>query len=267
MDATGPHVPGLAYEADKALLRVEGLRKTFPVGGGGLIGRRHDELLAVDGVSFDIARGETFGLVGESGCGKTTIARCLLRLIEPTSGSITFDGIDLLGLDPHALRRFRRRIQIVFQDTAGSLGSRMSVRSIVEEPLVIHGIGTGPERRARVDEMLNLVGIRPETASRKPHQFSGGQRQRIGAVRALILKPELVVLDEPISALDVSVRAQILNLLRDMQERFALTYLFIVHDLTVAEYFCDRLAVLYLGRIMELADSASLFREPCIRTR
>ena len=205
MDATGPHVPGLAYEADKALLRVEGLRKTFPVGGGGLIGRRHDELLAVDGVSFDIARGETFGLVGESGCGKTTIARCLLRLIEPTSGSITFDGIDLLGLDPHALRRFRRRIQIVFQDTAGSLGSRMSVRSIVEEPLVIHGIGTGPERRARVDEMLNLVGIRPETASRKPHQFSGGQRQRIGAVRALILKPELVVLDEPISALDVSV--------------------------------------------------------------
>ena len=186
----------------------------------------------------------------------------MLRLIEPTSGSITFDGIDLLGLDPHALRRFRRRIQIVFQDTAGSLGSRMSVRSIVEEPLVIHGIGTGPERRARVDEMLNLVGIRPETASRKPHQFSGGQRQRIGAVRALILKPELVVLDEPISALDVSVRAQILNLLRDMQERFALTYLFIVHDLTVAEYFCDRLAVLYLGRIMELADSASLFREP-----
>jgi oligopeptide/dipeptide ABC transporter ATP-binding protein len=262
MDGPGPRVPGLAYQPDKAILRVEELRKTFPVGGGGLMWRRYDQVLAVDGVSFDIARGETFGLVGESGCGKSTIARCLLRLIEPTSGSITFDGIDLLGLDPHALRRLRRRIQIVFQDTAGSLGSRMSVRSIVEEPLVIHGIGTAPERRARVDEMLNLVGIRPETASRKPHQFSGGQRQRIGVVRALILRPELVVLDEPISALDVSVRAQILNLLRDMQERFALTYLFIVHDLTVAEYFCDRLAVLYLGRIMELADSARLFRGP-----
>ena len=253
--------PHVAKAADRLMLRVEDLRKTFSLGSS-IISGGTEELRAVDGISFDIARGETFGLVGESGCGKSTAARCVLRLIEPTAGRITFDDVDLLALDGQALRRMRRRMQIVFQDTAGSLDSRMSVRAIVEEPLVIHGGGTRVERYERVDEMLNLVGIQPTLAARRPRQFSGGQRQRIGLARALILNPEFVVLDEPISALDVSVQAQILNLLRDLQQRFALTYLFIVHDLTVAEYFCDRLAVLYLGRVMEVADRLTLFREP-----
>jgi oligopeptide/dipeptide ABC transporter ATP-binding protein len=243
------------------LLRVEALRKTFSVGGA-VMARARTELRAVDGLSFEIARGETFGLVGESGCGKSTVARCVLRLIEATSGHVTFDGIELLGLDARTMRRFRRRMQMVFQDTAGSLDSRMSVRAIVEEPLIIHRVGNAAARRVSVDEMLNLVGIHPDLASRKPHQFSGGQRQRIGLARALILRPELVVLDEPISALDVSVQAQVLNLLRDLQESLQLTYLFIVHDLTVAEYFCDRLGVLYLGRLMEIADRMTIFRKP-----
>ena len=245
----------------RPLLRVEGLRKTFTIGGG-ITGRGRLELQAVDGLTFEIARGETFGLVGESGCGKSTAARCVLRLIDATSGRVTFGGVDLIGLDARAMRRLRRRMQMVFQDTAGSLDSRMSVRAIVEEPLIIHRIGNAAARRESVDEMLNLVGIQPDLAARKPHQFSGGQRQRIGVARALILRPELVVLDEPVSALDVSVQAQVLNLLRDLQESLRLTYLFIVHDLTVAEYFCDRLAVLYLGRIMEIADRLTIFRQP-----
>ena len=258
----GPQPPGLAYAADEALLRVEALRRVFAVGGTGILSGRTGSLLAVDGVSFDVARGETFGLVGESGCGKSTVARCILRLLEPDAGSVTFDGIDVLALDASALRRLRRRMQIVFQDTSGALEPRMSVREIVAEPLVIHRTGTASERRARVDDILGLVGIQPALAARKPHEFSGGQRQRIGLARALILSPDLVVLDEPISALDVSIQAQILNLLRDLQEKFTLTFLFIVHDLTIAEIFCDRLAVLYLGRVVELGDRATLFRNP-----
>lgn len=264
MSVTSPDVnPAYrqGHNPKEGLLHVEGLRKTFLIGGGPAW-RKRDELYAVNGISFDIERGQTFGLVGESGCGKSTVARCVMRLVEPTSGRIIFDGTDLLELDSRALRRMRRRMQMVFQDTSGSLDSRMSVRSILEEPLVIHGIGSRTERRERVGEMLELVGLRSEIASRMPHELSGGQRQRIGVARALNPGPEFVVLDEPVSALDVSVQAQILNLLRDLQERLNLTYLFIVHDLTVAQSFCDRIAVLYLGQIMEVADRSTLFQEP-----
>ena len=255
-------VPGVAFAADEALLRVEDLRRAFTVGGGGVLSGPTRSLVAVDGVTFDVARGETFGLVGESGCGKTTAARCVLRLLEPDAGGVAFDGDDVLALDARALRRLRRRMQIVFQDTSGALEPSMKVADIVAEPLVIHRIGTTSERRSRVDDMLGLVGIQPELSARRPHELSGGQRQRIGLARALVLNPDLVVLDEPVSALDVSIQAQILNLLRDLQEKLALTYLFIVHDLAVAEYFCDRLAVLYLGRVVELGDRATLFRSP-----
>ena len=260
--AAGPPAPGLAFAADEALLRVEDLRRAFTVGGEGILPGRARSLVAVDGVTFDVVRGETFGLVGESGCGKSTAARCLLRLLEPDAGRVVFDGIDVLALDARALRRLRRRMQIVFQDTSGALEPRMTVADIVAEPLVIHRIGTASGRRSRVDDMLGLVGIQPGLSARRPHELSGGQRQRIGLARALVLNPDLVVLDEPISALDVSIQAQILNLLRDLQEKLALTYLFIVHDLAVAEYFCDRLAVLYLGRVVELGDRATLFRAP-----
>jgi oligopeptide/dipeptide ABC transporter ATP-binding protein len=219
-------------------------------------------LRAVDGLSFEVARGETFGLVGESGCGKSTAARCIVRLVAPSSGAVTFDGVDVLALDAESLRRLRRRLQIVFQDASGALDSRMTVRRLLEEPLVIHGLHGARERRRRVAAMLELVGIRSEHSGRKPHQFSGGQRQRVGLARALILEPELIILDEPVSALDVSVQAQILNLLRDLQRRLGLTYIFIVHDLTVAELFCDRIGVLYLGRVMEMAHADALFRNP-----
>jgi oligopeptide/dipeptide ABC transporter ATP-binding protein len=247
-------------KGDSPLLRVEALEKRFVIGRGPwsppLVIR------AVDGVSFEVARGETFGLVGESGCGKSTLARCLLRLIEPTAGRVVFDGIDLGGLRPRQLRALRRRMQMVFQDPFASLDPRMSVAKIVEEPLFVHGIGSPRERRAQADATLELVGIETAYRDRRPHEFSGGQRQRIAIARALVLRPELVVLDEPISALDVSIQAQVLNLLRDLQERLRLTYVFIVHDLAIAEYFCDRLAVLYLGAVMEVASREELFRRP-----
>jgi oligopeptide/dipeptide ABC transporter ATP-binding protein len=252
--------PGLREDADAALLWVDRLEKVFRLRGAK--GGRSDELRAVDGVSFDVRKGETFGLVGESGCGKSTLARCLLRLIQPSGGRVVFDGVDLGALGAPELRQMRRRMQIVFQDPYASLDPRMSVRSIVEEGLVIHGIGDRSERTTRAAEMLELVGITPDQLRRKPHEFSGGQRQRIGVARALVLHPELVVLDEPISALDVSIQAQVLNLLRDLQVRLQLTYVFIIHDLSVAEYFCDRLAVLYLGAVAELGDRESLFRRP-----
>jgi oligopeptide/dipeptide ABC transporter ATP-binding protein len=216
----------------------------------------------VDDVSFDVQRGETFGLVGESGCGKSTIARCILRLVEADAGRIVFDGIDVRSLGREELRRLRRRMQIVFQDPYASLNPRMTVEDIVEELLVIHDMGDKATRKTRVLEMLDVVGLTSQQARRKPHEFSGGQRQRIALARALVVNPELVILDEPVSALDVSIQAQVLNLLRELQHELGLTYVFIVHDLAVAEYFCDRLAVLYLGAVMELTDRHRLFREP-----
>jgi oligopeptide/dipeptide ABC transporter ATP-binding protein len=232
------------------LLVVEGLVKEF------------DGLRAVDGVSFTVRRGETFGIVGESGCGKSTLTRAILRLVEPTAGRVVFDGVDVRGLGPAELRRLRSRIQIVFQDPLGSLDPRMTARAIVEEPLEIHGVGDRAARARRAAEMLDLVGIPSGQHLRRPHAFSGGQRQRIGVARALVLEPELVFLDEPISALDVSIQAQVLNLLRRLQQELSLTYVFIVHDLAVAEYFCDRVAVLYRGAVMETGGSEALFREP-----
>ncbi len=224
--------------------------------------RRTRQVKVIDDISLTVERGETFGLVGESGCGKSTLARCLLRLLDVEDGRVSFDGVDLASLDREALRAVRRRIQFVFQDPYSSLDPRMTAREIVSEPLEIHGLAIAEERDRRALEMIGAVGLTPEQADRRPHAFSGGQRQRIGIARAFVLRPELVILDEPISALDVSVQAQILNLLRELQTELGLTYVFITHDLGVAEYFCDRVAVLYLGQVMELADSATLFRRP-----
>lgn len=251
---------GLRRGPTGSLLWVERLGKSFAVSGG--FGRRSEPLVAVRDVSFDLARGETFGLVGESGCGKTTVARTVLRLLEPTAGRIFLGETDLLALNRSELRMARRRMQIVFQDPLASLDPRMSAAAIVEEPLQIHRVASWRERHTRAGELLELVGIPPAQHARKPHEFSGGQRQRIAIARALALNPELLVLDEPVSALDVSIQAQVLNLLRGLQQELGLTYLFIVHDLAVAEYFCDRIAVLYLGSVMELADRESLFRDP-----
>jgi oligopeptide/dipeptide ABC transporter ATP-binding protein len=243
-----------------ALLRVEGLRKVFQ--SGGVLRKGANGSVAVDDVSFTVARGETFGIVGESGCGKSTIARCIVRVTEATGGRIVFDGLDVRRLGKRELQRMRRRMQIVFQDSTGALNPRMSARALVEEPLVIHGVGDRQERRRRAMEILELVGISDAQSERKPHQFSGGQRQRLGIARALVLEPELLILDEPISAVDVSVQAQVLNLLRELQRSLNLTYVFIVHDLTIAEYFCDHVAVLYLGRVMEMGPSSVLFKRP-----
>ncbi len=217
---------------------------------------------AVDDVSFSVAEGETFGLVGESGSGKTTTGRCLLRLIEPTSGAVTFKGQDVLALGPGDLRRARRDMQIVFQDPYSSLNPRMRVGAIVEEPLIVHRLGTRRERRERVAELFRLVGLDPSHLERYPREFSGGQRQRIGLARALALNPSFVIADEPVSALDVSIQAQVVNLLLDLQARLGLTYLFIAHDLRLVRHICSRVAVMYLGRIVELAPTAALFDSP-----
>jgi ABC-type oligopeptide transport system ATPase subunit len=217
---------------------------------------------AVDDVSFFIERGETFGLVGESGSGKTTTGRCILRLIEPTSGEVLFDGKDVLGLSRGDLRRARRDMQIVFQDPYSSLNPRMRVEDIVEEPLIIHKLGSRAERRDRVKQLFALVGLNPDHLRRYPHEFSGGQRQRIGLARALALNPSLIIADEPVSALDVSVQAQVVNLLMELQERLKLTYLFIAHDLRLVEHICGRIAVMYLGKIVEMGDAAKLFASP-----
>jgi oligopeptide/dipeptide ABC transporter ATP-binding protein len=254
-----PLEPVAAAPATDALLRVEGLTKVFSRPG---LFSSTSGPPAVDHVSFSVARGETFGLVGESGCGKSTIARCVVRVVEPTAGQVTFDGIDVLQLKKRELQRLRRRMQIAFQDSGGSLNPRMTVRSLVEEPLIIHGFGDKAERRRRVTEILDLVGISGQQTNRKPYALSGGQNQRLGLARSLVLHPDLLLLDEPISAVDVSVQAQVLNLLRDVQKTMNLTYVFIVHDLTIAEYFCDRVAVLYLGQVMELAESQVLFKRP-----
>ncbi|MEO5634822.1 dipeptide ABC transporter ATP-binding protein [Gaiella sp.] len=246
---------------DDVLLSVRGLKKHFPVKQG-LLKRTSGYLQAVDGVDLEVRRGETLGLVGESGCGKSTLGRTILRLLEPTAGEITFDGVEILGLGSKDMKDMRRHMQIVFQDSVGSLDPRMKVGDLIAEGLSIHGIGARKEREAVVHEMLGRVGMPPEAADRYPHQFSGGQRQRIGLARALVLQPKLVVADEPVSALDVSIQSQVLNLLVELKEEFDLTYVFVAHDLAVVGYISDRVAVMYLGRIVEIAPSDELFRRP-----
>jgi ABC-type oligopeptide transport system ATPase subunit len=242
------------------LLEVRHLVKEFGRRGGLL--RKGSVVQAVNDVSFAIEEGETFGLVGESGSGKTTTGRCILRLIEPTSGEVRFNGEDVLSFSRSRMRQARRDMQIVFQDPYSSLNPRMRVGAIVEEPLIIHRIGSKPERRARVAELFELVGLDPAQRARYPHQFSGGQRQRIGLARALALNPSLVIADEPVSALDVSVQAQVINLLMDLQARLKLTYLFIAHDLRLVRHICSRVAVMYLGRIVEMGPTEQLFEAP-----
>lgn len=237
------------------LIEVENLVKHFPAA-------RNRVVRAVDGVSFEIRRGETLGLVGESGCGKTTVGRSLLRLIEPTGGRIRFEGGDLLKLNRTELRQLRRRMQIIFQDPYSSLDPRMRVGSIVAEPLEVHGQGDRNARRERVRELLELVGLDPDYAARYPHQFSGGQRQRIGIARALALNPDFIVADEPVSALDVSVQAQVVNLMQDLQERLGLTYLFISHGLAVVRHISTRVGVMYLGKLVELAPAGEIYAQP-----
>jgi oligopeptide transport system ATP-binding protein len=243
------------------MVEVRNLKKYFPTGGG-MFGGGGDTVKALDDVSFSIRRGETFGLVGESGCGKSTTGRCMLRLIEPTAGEVWFDGQDLLSLDSKGLRLLRREMQIIFQDPYSSLNPRMQVGEIIAEPLVIHRVGSRRERPERVAELLRLVGLDPGHAGRYPHEFSGGQRQRIGIARALALNPKFVVCDEPVSALDVSVQAQVVNLLQDLQERLGLTYLFISHGLSVVEHISTRVGIMYLGKLVEVASSVEIFHNP-----
>jgi ABC-type oligopeptide transport system ATPase subunit len=243
-----------------ALLEVDNLVKEF-TRKRGLFAPR-SVVRAVDGVTFRVAEGETFGLVGESGSGKTTTGRCILRLIEPTSGAVRFRGEDVLAFSQARMRQARREMQIVFQDPCSSLNPRMRVGTIVEEPLIIHRVGTKAERRARVAELFELVGLDPSQLARYPHQFSGGQRQRIGLARALALNPSLIIADEPVSALDVSVQAQVINLLMDLQTRLKLTYLFIAHDLRLVRHICNRVAVMYLGRIVEMGETEAIFAAP-----
>jgi oligopeptide/dipeptide ABC transporter ATP-binding protein len=244
-----------------ALLRVEALKKYFPIRRG-FWSRVVGHHKAVDGVSLEVRRGEVLGLVGESGSGKTTLARTVLRLIEPTAGDAYFDGIPIFPLKGGELRRLRKRIQIIFQDPYGSLNPRLTVGSMIAEAIKIHKLARGAEVRDRVADLLERVGIPPEHMNRYPHEFSGGQRQRVGIARALAVGPELIVADEPVSALDVSIQAQILNLLKELQEELGLSFLFIAHDLGVVEYIADRVAVMYLGRIVELADSRTLYEDP-----
>jgi peptide/nickel transport system ATP-binding protein len=244
------------------LLRVEDLKVYFPIKSGLVFDRHVGDVKAVDGVSFEIKRGETLGLVGESGCGKTTVGRTILRLYEPTEGRILFEGEDISSMSQKEMRKLRGRMQMIFQDPYSSLNPRQSVGNLISEPLKIHGISSGDKARARAEELLEIVGLPKSATARYPHEFSGGQRQRIGLARSLSLNPDLIVADEPVSALDVSIQAQMVNLLEELQEEFDLTYLFIAHDLAVVRHISDRVAVMYLGKIVEIADADELYASP-----
>ncbi len=243
------------------LVEIRGVRKHFPVRGGPFSGRK-SFVKAVDGVDLAVYRGETLGLVGESGCGKTTLGRLVVRLEDPTEGQILFEGENIVAYDARKLKAFRREVQMIFQDPYSSLNPRRSAASTIGEPLLVHGVASGREREEEVARLMEKVGLTREQMGRYPHEFSGGQRQRIGIARALALRPKLIIADEPVSALDVSIQAQILNLLRSLQREFELTYLFISHDLSVVEHMSDRVAVMYLGKIVELAGSADLYNRP-----
>ncbi|MBI2176809.1 MAG: ABC transporter ATP-binding protein [Candidatus Tectomicrobia bacterium] len=250
-------------EQDGVLLEVKGLKKHFPITEGVLVQKAIATVKAVDGVSFSIRRGETLGLVGESGCGKTTTGRCILHLDRPTAGEVIFEGVNLAALDEKELRAWRRKMQVIFQDPYSSLNPRMKIGDIIEEPMYVHGLAPGGrERRERVRELLSVCGLNARMADRYPHEMSGGQRQRVGIARALAMKPEFLVCDEPVSALDVSIQAQIVNLLEDLRQEYGLTYLFIAHDLSVVRHLCHRVAVMYLGRIVEIADCDALYENP-----
>ncbi len=244
------------------LLEVKGLKMYFPITKGIIIQRKIADIKAVDGVSFSIKHGETLGLVGESGCGKSTTGRAILQLYRPTAGSVLFEGVELTEMKGETLRRQRREMQMIFQDPYASLNPRLTVGNIVGEPLEVHNLAKGKERQERVQELLKLVGLNPYFVNRYPHEFSGGQRQRIGIARSLAVNPKFIVADEPISALDVSIQAQIVNLLEDLQSSLGLTYLFIAHDLSMVRHISDRIAVMYLGKLVELTDHIALYEEP-----
>ncbi len=249
-------------DSGKNLLDVKALKMHFPLTQGIIFQRQVGAVRAVDGIDFFVEKGETLGLVGESGCGKSTTGRAILQLYKPTAGAVLFDGVELTKLGGEAMRKMRRRMQMIFQDPYASLNPRMTVGNIIGEPLEVHDLARGKEKTERVQELLRVVGLNPYFTNRYPHEFSGGQRQRIGIARALAVEPEFIVCDEPISALDVSIQAQVINLLEELQDRFKLTYLFIAHDLSVVRHISDRVAVMYLGKIVELADRVDLYERP-----
>ncbi len=262
-DATATHDSATGHvAAGDVLVEVKNLKVHFPITAGLIFQRKVADIKAVDGISFQIKKGETLGLVGESGCGKSTTGRAILQLYRPTEGEVKYGEVELTQLKGGELRRMRRKMQMIFQDPYASLNPRMSVGAIIGEPLAIHGLAKGEGRRERVAELMRIVGLNPFYASRYPHEFSGGQRQRIGVARALAVEPAFIVADEPVSALDVSIQAQIINLLDDLQEEFGLTYLFIAHDLSVVRHISDRVAVMYLGKMMELTDRDELYENP-----